>query len=164
MVVVSQLQFGDYLNKPCYAPAAAQLPRPLTLATKLRRGDFDILIIHSQYGLMVGEIKSVGANMADLNLTPEKQEAVLRKKLGQAVSQLDKAETVLRHVVSDLVTALTIRKTVMLPHITSGQLLQVLKDSSTDGQALARAFRACLGATTGRGGCELQFVRRPAVL
>ena len=61
MFVISQLSFGDYLNKPTYSASAATLPRPINLRSQNKhRGDFDVLIIHRYYGIFVGEIKAIG--------------------------------------------------------------------------------------------------------
>ena len=67
MFILSQLNFGDYLNQPSYAAAvqASQLPRPSDLGEKYAAGDFDILLIHRRHGILVGELKSVGINQAD---------------------------------------------------------------------------------------------------
>ena len=67
MFILSQLNFGDYLNEPSYAAAvqASQLPRPSDLGEKYAAGDFDILLIHRRHGLVLGELKSVGINHAD---------------------------------------------------------------------------------------------------
>ena len=49
MFILSQLNFGDYLNEPSYAAAvqASQLPRPSDLGEKYAAGDFDILLIQT---------------------------------------------------------------------------------------------------------------------
>ena len=60
MVVLQQLQHDNYMHKPCYAPAAKMYPRPLDLPVKLKRGDFDLLFLHRERGIIVAEIKSVG--------------------------------------------------------------------------------------------------------
>ena len=72
MFILSQLNFGDYLNQPSYAAAvqASQLPRPSDLGEKYAAGDFDILLIHRRHGILIGELKSVGKNQAALNLSP----------------------------------------------------------------------------------------------
>nr|KAG5687635.1 hypothetical protein BaRGS_008118 [Batillaria attramentaria] len=55
MFVLSQMGFGDYLDDPCYAAASSSLPRPVDLKKKqLDVGDFDVLIIHRQYGILAG--------------------------------------------------------------------------------------------------------------
>nr|KAG5688195.1 hypothetical protein BaRGS_027790 [Batillaria attramentaria] len=73
-----KLQFGDYLNQPCYAAAASQFPRPSDLSD-LYEGDFDVLIIHKKMGLIAGEIKSVGIRAKDQGLTdPQIENDVLK--------------------------------------------------------------------------------------
>jgi hypothetical protein len=67
MFVLSQLDFGDYLNQPAFAAAAKTLPRPVDLKSlNKHRGDFDLLIIHRLYGILASEIKAVGDQLASL--------------------------------------------------------------------------------------------------
>jgi len=117
MFILSQLNFGDYLNEPSYAAAvqASQLPRPSDLGEKYAAGDFDILLIHRRHGLLIGELKSVGINQAARNLSPAEADAAVAKKVKQAVKQLDKSETVVSHLLSDLAPRLTVKKTLFLP-------------------------------------------------
>nr|KAG5686666.1 hypothetical protein BaRGS_031376 [Batillaria attramentaria] len=76
--VIAVLQFGDYLNQPCYAAAASQFPRPRDLSD-LHEGDFDVLIIHKKMGLIAGEIKSVGIRAKGQGLTdPQIENDVLK--------------------------------------------------------------------------------------
>ena len=128
MFILSQLNFGDYLNQPSYAAAvqASQLPRPSDLGEKYAAGDFDILLIHRRHGLLTGELKSVGINHAVLNLSPAQADAEVAKKVGQAVKQLDKSETVVSHLLSDLAPSLTVKKTLFLPFVSRAHLLRVL--------------------------------------
>nr|KAG5686669.1 hypothetical protein BaRGS_031379 [Batillaria attramentaria] len=73
-----KLQFGDYLNQPCYATAASQFPRPSDVSD-LHEGDFDVLIIHKRMGLIAGEIKSVGIRAKGQGLTdPQIENDVLK--------------------------------------------------------------------------------------
>lgn len=79
MVVISELQFRKYLDDrtdPIHAAACVLLPRPVTMSPEHRRGDFDVLVVHSRYGLIVGEVKSVGATPKD---TPDVDRAVVSK-------------------------------------------------------------------------------------
>nr|KAG5697835.1 hypothetical protein BaRGS_016097 [Batillaria attramentaria] len=69
-----KLQFGDYLNQPCYAPAASQFPRPADLSNQNLQGDFDVLILHRNLGLIAGEIKSVGIRAEEERLTDQQLE------------------------------------------------------------------------------------------
>ena len=128
MFILSQLNFGSYLNKPSYAAAAAQLPRPINLPQNDRKGDFDVLVIHRRYGILIGELKAVGINQADLNQTQAEADSSVAKRVKQAVSQLDKSETLVKHLVSDIAPQLTVRKTLFLPYVTRTQLERVLAE------------------------------------
>ena len=59
-MVLLQMQQDNYLNKSCYSPATSKFPRPADLPTHLKRGDFDLLFIHRDRGLIVAEIKAIG--------------------------------------------------------------------------------------------------------
>nr|KAG5688043.1 hypothetical protein BaRGS_003589 [Batillaria attramentaria] len=126
MFVISQLNYADYLNKPSYAQAAQQLPRPVDLPPKHKHGDFDILIIHRNYGIIIGEIKSVGLKDGELNITQAQSDAAVAKRVGKAVKQLNKSERVIKHLVSDIAPGLSVNKTIILPYVTSSQLQRVL--------------------------------------
>ena len=106
------------------AAAYALLPRTATMAPQYL-SSIDVLIIHRQYGLIVGEVKSLGANpqVADLD-------KVIASKVGQAVKQLNRSADVLRQLVSGM-DPVNITKTLILPNITSAQLLQVLSTNAT---------------------------------
>ena len=124
MMVISELDFRKYLDHqtdPISTAACALFPRPTSLAQHYHHGDFDVLIIHRHYGLIVGEVKSVGA---DLENTQDLAEAVV-KRVKKAAGQLNKAEGVLSHLVSDM-APVRVTKTLILPNITSAQLLQAL--------------------------------------
>lgn len=127
MMIISQLQFGKYLSKPCYAATIAAYPRPLDLPHQYRRGDFDILIIHREHGLIICEVKSVGANFSDRMIFDEehKQDVIIANKIKESVKQLKKAEVVLKHLVSDL-GAISIRKVIMMPYVKSSQLIRAI--------------------------------------
>ncbi|XP_070201209.1 uncharacterized protein [Littorina saxatilis] len=105
MFILSQLQFGSYLNEPAYAAAAKRLPRPKDLPQGDRQGDFDFLLIHRQHGILIGELKSVGKTKG------APADPFLAQKVKQAVKQLDKSERVVRHLVSDMGPGMTVKKT-----------------------------------------------------
>ena len=126
MFVISQLNFGHYLNQPTYAAAAAALPRPIDLkAWNKHRGDFDVLIILRHYGILVCEIKTIGDNFP-ASMTQQQQDQKIADKIRLSIKQLGKADVVLVHLVSDQSTAPRILKTLMLPNITTAQLQSVL--------------------------------------
>ena len=129
MFVISQLHFGDYLNNPAYSAAAATLPRPIDLKLQNKhRGDFDVLVIHRHYGILVGEIKAIGDGWPS-SLPQQQRDQQVKKKVELAIGQLQKADEVLRHLVSDLQTAPRVQTTLMLPSISTAQLQRVLADN-----------------------------------
>nr|KAG5694826.1 hypothetical protein BaRGS_019203 [Batillaria attramentaria] len=83
MFVMSSLDFTHYLNK-LDATHAAQFPLPGDLPSTQREGDFDVIVIHRKYGVLLGEIKSVGIH--DNNPTDK----AVADKVTKAVKQLDK--------------------------------------------------------------------------
>ena len=131
MLIMSQLSFGDYLNKPSYTAAvkASQLPkppRPEDLGKKYTAGDFDILLIHHYHGTLVGELKSVGRNQPGVSRTPAQADYDVAKRFGKAFKQMDKSETLVKHLVSDIAPCMTVRKTLFLFSVNSAQLQGVL--------------------------------------
>lgn len=127
MFVISQLNYKHYLGEPCYSAAAGLLPRPVDLKeVKKDRGDFDLLIVHRFYGLMVGEIKAVGDMFSSLSTSEQKQDIIVAKRVQRAIEQLRKSDDVLRHLVSDQPVPPKISETVMLPNISMSQLQRVL--------------------------------------
>ena len=128
MFVISQMQFVDYLNEPAYGEAASMLPKPgdpILKSQNKHRGDFDVLIIHRQHGILACEIKAVGWNFPAQQFTKE-EEGKLAKKVKDALRQMQKASDVLHHLVSKDETRPKIRTTLMLPNITRTQLHRVL--------------------------------------
>ncbi|XP_025113686.1 uncharacterized protein LOC112575842 isoform X2 [Pomacea canaliculata] len=147
MVGLTQLQFGEYLGEPCYAAAAAQLPLaanlPSVLPRNWKQGDFDVLLIHRHFGLVICEVKAFGDNIKALNMTKDDKDKNIRKKLKEAMAQLDKAEAMLSHLVSDVAKNLPITKTIAFPNLTADEVQQAL---SCDTQ-LTQDLCQCLGTT-----------------
>ncbi|XP_025114499.1 uncharacterized protein LOC112576346 isoform X2 [Pomacea canaliculata] len=147
LVGISQLQFGQYLGEPCYAAEAAQLPLPANLPPDLprnwKKGDFDVLLIHRHYGFVVCEVKSFGENVRELDLTQQDINSNIKRKLRQAVSQLDKAEAMLSHLVSDVCPDLRITKTIAVPNLPTAWVQQAISDDPQLSQDLCR----CLGTS-----------------
>ncbi|XP_025113483.1 uncharacterized protein LOC112575710 [Pomacea canaliculata] len=145
LVTLSQLQFGQYLGEPSYAAAAAQLPRPANISPSLprewKRGDFDVLLIHRQYGLVICEVKASGDNVEALSMSQEDINHIIRNKLREAILQLNKAEAMLSHLVSDIALGLRITKTIALPNLTAHQVQQAVSGDTQLSQDLC----LCLG-------------------
>ncbi|XP_070203660.1 uncharacterized protein [Littorina saxatilis] len=154
MFILSQLQFGSYLNQPAYAATTAQLPRPKDLPQD-RQGDFDFLLIHRQHGILIGELKSVGITNSASNQT-------VVKKVKQAVKQLDKSEIMMRHLVSDIGPCLTVRKTIFLPYVSSAQLERVLDNDAQLEQAVCQSLGAANSAEAVQLCCCSDQLSQPA--
>jgi hypothetical protein len=120
MFIISQMDFGQYLNQPTFAAAAATLPTPIQLSRHLHRGDFDLLLLHHVYGIIVSEIKAIGDQPSHLT-----QQSLL-DRVRKAVRQLKKDVTVLNHVTSDMPTPPRVLATLMLPNISTAQLQSAL--------------------------------------
>ncbi|KAL8581858.1 hypothetical protein ACOMHN_010232 [Nucella lapillus] len=142
MFIVSQLKFKNYGNKPCYAPAADALRTVFTMDVKDQRGEFDILVIHRHRGILVGEMKSLGLSPGGgihRTLEPRKNEE-FGGKVRKAVTQLDKSERVLKHLLQDVADDVKIRKAVLLPYVKMAQLRSVLESDSELKKDLARCL------------------------
>lgn len=120
---LSQFPFGSYLGEPNYAPAVSHLPSPTNLPSELpwnwRQGDFDVLLIHRQYGFIVFEVKAVTGNS---ETSVEQGIEQTTKKLKEAVKQLNKAEAMLTHLTSDIARNVRITKIIACPNLTSQEL------------------------------------------
>ena len=120
-------KYLDNCTNPVEIAAAARMPSAGTLPVQLRDGECDLMIIHRQQGLVVGEIKSVGGGSYFQTQPESQQHGVIVRKVRAAVGQVNNQETALRHLVSDLNIAVT--KTLFFPYVTAAQLLQALTNS-----------------------------------
>ncbi|KAL8582568.1 hypothetical protein ACOMHN_055578 [Nucella lapillus] len=159
MMVLSCLEFQKYLSNhtnPLHAAAIAQLPtiRDPRIPPYIADGECDTLVIHRVYGLVIGEIKSVGGNDFFRRQDPIGQTQLVIKQVSKAAKQLVNQEIALRHLVSDLPSRVRITKTLLLPSVTSGQLqwalstsppfLQMLCGALSLPMDVSRAVRHCL--------------------
>ncbi|XP_025114061.1 uncharacterized protein LOC112576054 [Pomacea canaliculata] len=145
LVGLTQLLFGQYLGEPCYAAAAAHLRLPANLPPALpqkwKQGDFDVLLIHRQYGLVTCEVMAFGDNIQELKMSQQDVDNTIRKKLSNAVSQLDKAEAMLSHLVSDIAPGLRITKTIAFPNLTTRQVQQAISGDSKFSRDLSQCLK-----------------------
>lgn len=129
-ICLSQFSFGSYLGEQRFAKAAAQLPLPSNLPKTLpwswRQGDFNVLLIHKNYGFVICEVKAVSYNTVASEEEREKQVARVTKKLKEAAEHLKKAEAMLKHLVSDIATGIRITTTIACPNITTHQMQQII--------------------------------------
>lgn len=136
LVGLSQLPFNEYLCKPCYAAATRRLPLPAPLPPDLtgewKQGDFDVLLIHRQYGIITCEVKTFDGHVnkqgAPQENMIEETNTEIRRIIQEAIAQQDQAETMLTELVSDIARAPRITKTIALPNLTVSQVQQALAD------------------------------------
>nr|KAG5693114.1 hypothetical protein BaRGS_014064 [Batillaria attramentaria] len=162
MMVMTQLNFRRYLSEQEFenylvkrggpvdvSSAVRHFPQPTQMGQFFLDGDFDILIITRRHGLIVGEMKSVG----DETSNPQNLLEAIGQRVQKAVKQLNKAGRVLQHLVSDMQVNVNIRKTLMLPNVSTEQLTQVFNADSTielellqclQAQDIASAIAQCL--------------------
>ena len=132
MMVISQLRFRKYLDRdnctnPVDVAAVARLPNWQSLPAQLAEGECDVLVIHREQGLIVGEIKSTGGGDYFSHQPESEQNRMIVKRVKEAVTQLNNQETALRRLVSDLNIPIT--RTLITPSLASAQLLRALTNT-----------------------------------
>jgi hypothetical protein len=138
MVVISALEFRRYLDNrsdPVTAAAAAHLPN--FVANPGASEECDIVIIHKDYGVIVGEIKSVGVGQFFWSRSESEQNGLIIRQVLKAVNQLNSQAATLGRLVVDLGVRIT--KILILPNVTSALLTRAI---STDYNA-AQVSRFC---------------------
>ncbi|KAL8590742.1 hypothetical protein ACOMHN_061576 [Nucella lapillus] len=146
MFIISSLRFQHYLHNPAtplHAAAIAKLTSidDPSIPQNVRNGECDLIIIHRTYGLLIGEIKSVGGNDYFRKLTPGEQTQTIIKQIQKAVKQLENQHIALSHLVRDL-PSIRISMTLLLPNVSSSQLQSALSASPSLLQGLD--VRHCL--------------------
>ncbi|XP_025114049.1 uncharacterized protein LOC112576041 [Pomacea canaliculata] len=146
MVGISQLQFGQskgYRTLSWHSAAAALLPEPADLSPdqiqNMKEGDFDFLLIHRHYGFVIFEVKSTGR----FKISQENLNELIRRKISDAIKQLNNAKANLLHLVKDIAPHVRITKMIAVPNLKGHQVQQAL---SGDHQ-LATDLCRCLGTT-----------------
>lgn len=142
MVVLTRYGVGNYLDKTLTGESrskkrkitrtAANVPSLLFPVPResedlsIRRGDFDILIIHHEFGFIIIEVKTLGDREGNPNFM-----TVLENKLSQAVKQLNRLERTLRYIVNDVKDVkIPVTKALALPHIDREKLSAALHNTS----------------------------------
>lgn len=154
-VCLSQFPFGSYLGEPSFTPAVAHLPLPSNLPQEQswswRRGDFDVLIIHKNYGFVIIEVKAVkykkqslederdphtnsslqggGDENTDTPLEDTREKVI--QKLKAAAAQLNKGEAMLSHLVKDIAPKVSITKIIACPNLETHEIQSVLSHSNS---------------------------------
>lgn len=127
---LNTLRFGQYMGKPCYLAAATHLPQPagLPLPKKWRKGNFDALLIHRHYGIVLLEVRAFGEDLKKSNNLQNDTSQItdIRQILREAAIQLNKAAAILSHILSETVPGLRISKAIAVPNLTVGQVEQAI--------------------------------------
>ncbi|XP_025113296.1 uncharacterized protein LOC112575565 isoform X2 [Pomacea canaliculata] len=144
MFVLTQFNYDDYLNNPGTDYQQHRLPVPSSV---IHKDDdvacVDFVIVHRQHGVLVGVVKAVSDKVEDSDDGQQDEGGCIVTAVTEAVQQLQKANRVIRHVMSDQRQCHTVRHTLILPNLTHASLsLAVYKHSE-----LVETLSGCLGVT-----------------
>ncbi|PVD21817.1 hypothetical protein C0Q70_17619 [Pomacea canaliculata] len=145
MFVISQFDYDKYLANPRKEFTDHKLPRPGKLKKSDNRyGDFDILIIHRKHGLVVGVVKTCSGGSPNKEVEEEDNLKKVVEELKQGCTQLDEAEKLLQHLLSDLIShqskPMQVRKLLVLPNLSEELLGNILNEN----QGVAQILKECL--------------------
>ncbi|PVD21812.1 hypothetical protein C0Q70_17614 [Pomacea canaliculata] len=129
MFVISQFDYNSYLTTLKDTISGHQLPMPAKLRQQDQNyGDFDLLIVHRQYGLVVVVVKTCSVGSGD-----GQDDTKLVDEVKKGVNQLLDAEHMLQHLLSDQQWNLAVHKTLMLPNVSEEVLRDELEKHSLEG-------------------------------
>ena len=135
MVVISRLEFRRYLDdktEPINAAVCSAYPRPIDRPAPDDDGDLDVLVVHSQLGLILVEVKAFGAHQENIT------EAQFIKVIHKALQQLRKGHDMLKYITNDLKEEVNITKSLVLPFVTRFQLESLVDSNEKDSIALVK--------------------------
>ncbi|XP_025107849.1 uncharacterized protein LOC112572399 isoform X2 [Pomacea canaliculata] len=144
--VISELNFQDYLGEKSYVESVRAIehlrfPRPQD-KKYMRKGDFDILVIHRDLGMLAGEIKSVGSWRSG-----DQGDDDVIHKVEKAAEQIIKSKNVVNHLMSDLESKPPLRMTLILPSVKRCRLQEILGRKENQ-KTLKQLQRSCQEAST----------------
>lgn len=139
MVILGQPRLGDRsLQSPFTAADAQMFPRnspPPTLTQSLvglGKGDFSLLLVTRNYGLVVCQMKMMGVSyLRSFKQPEEKLDVFIRKVARQAMQQILLRERSVRWVVNQYAPGLAVRKTLGLPFVTSQAFVEAVSGDPT---------------------------------
>ncbi|XP_025113445.1 uncharacterized protein LOC112575681 [Pomacea canaliculata] len=130
MFVLTQFSYDDYLRCPSPDYTGHRLPVPSGLTGGTRDQDigcFDVLIIHRLHGVVVGVVKTVSENNDGSEDGEQRTEELLISEVYEGLRQLQRAESMIRHLMSDKSPISVVRLSLMLPNITKSTLRRTLE-------------------------------------
>ncbi|XP_025113009.1 uncharacterized protein LOC112575386 [Pomacea canaliculata] len=129
MFVISQFDYNSYLSTLGDNFSGHQLPMPAKLRQQDQNyGDFDLLIVHRQCGLLVVVVKTCTVRTGD-----GQDDTKLVDEVKKGVNQLLDAEHMLQHLLSDQQWNLAVHKTLMQPNVSKEVLRGELEKHSLEG-------------------------------
>ncbi|XP_025114163.1 uncharacterized protein LOC112576124 [Pomacea canaliculata] len=141
MFVLTQFRYEDYLNSPDSKYNKHKLPVPADLKEADKRTKcFDLLIFHRSLGVLVVVVKPVSGDGHDDH---QKLASLVELELSEAIQQLNMANSILKHLMSDQDVHPIIRHAVIMPNLESSSLREAI---NTDSKVVKNLLR-CLGAT-----------------
>ena len=121
MFVVSERKFGNSLNKKFHNDP--------DFGSQDKNGDFDILIIHKQFGILIGEIKVVGDLFSGQPLKGNNLQSLI-KMVKKGTKQLNKSRGMATNIMKNCPARPRIRTTLMLPNIGRELLREALENTT----------------------------------
>lgn len=125
MFVISQFKYDTYLTTSVKSYHGHRLPMPDTLRENVKDyGDFDLLIVHRQHGLVVAVVEACGNESGENTETTE--DTKLQEEIRNGAKRLKNAEHMIQYLLSDTPWDLPVSKTLMLPNVSQQTVIDVM--------------------------------------
>ncbi|XP_025113877.1 uncharacterized protein LOC112575941 isoform X3 [Pomacea canaliculata] len=136
MFVLTQFKYDDYLNNIGNEFRKHRLPVPAGFTKENQNIKcFDLMVVHRQYGVLVGVVKAVGENVS------ESLNDLIVNEVTEAVQELKKGADMIKHLMSDQEQFPTVRQILILPNMARTTLKRALDNHP----GLVEVMRECLG-------------------
>ncbi|XP_025112580.1 uncharacterized protein LOC112575160 isoform X1 [Pomacea canaliculata] len=146
MFVLTQFKYDDYLNNIGNEFRKHRLPVPAGFTKENQNIQcFDLMVVHRQYGVLVGVVKAVGENVS------ESLNDLIVNEVTEAVHELKKGADMIKHLMSDQEQFPTVRQILILPNMARTTLKRALDNHP----GLVEVMRECLGTNAVRDPTEL---------
>ncbi|XP_025112599.1 uncharacterized protein LOC112575165 isoform X2 [Pomacea canaliculata] len=151
MFVLTQFSYDDYLRCPSPEYTGHHLPVPGGLEGGTHDQDigcFDVLIIHRYYGVVVGVVKTVRDKDDGREDWEQRKDELLISEMSEGLRQLQRAESMIQHLMSDMSLIPVVRRALMFPNITKSTLRRAFYRTSKgkDDKTMETTIELCLCA------------------
>lgn len=124
MFVITQFSYDNYLTSLNQEFFEHKLPKlPKSREKDKRYGNFDVLIVHRKHGVLVGVVKACGET------EDENGKSKIIVELEKGCKQLDDAEIMFQHLISDQKHKICVHKLLILPDITQKFLSSIFDNN-----------------------------------